>query len=100
MTKVITVLAKPNQTIWDVALEQHGSILSIFAVIDLNEEMREGVNSDIVEGMEIGIDSDLIVDEEVKEYYDQKGIVPAGGEFGYLGDFNNDFNNNFNNNFK
>jgi len=79
MSKTDKILVKPNQTIFDIALKQHGSIESVFDVLENNTELQN-LNSNINVSQELNIDSENVSNKEVTDYYDSRGVDPASKE--------------------
>lgn len=107
MSKKIDIL--PGQSIWDLALQEGGSVEYVRELLLKNTDKLQNLNASPVAGDFLLADADP-VDKEVKAIFDELyanlGIRPAeleaiGGEDGgdpppSFGDFNNDFNSDFN----
>ncbi len=93
-TKTKTMV-RPNQTIWDLALQQHGSIAAVFEVSDIN---KIGINEDLEMGRELFV-SDTVASRTELDYYRKKNIYPASLEpvsaINQPGSFNGSFNLSF-----
>lgn len=76
MNNVNKIYAKPNQTIWDVALEQFGAIEGVWDVITENESV-ENINTNIATAQELNILKDKVYNADVLQYYKSKSIFPA-----------------------
>ncbi len=79
MSKVKQISVKPNQTLFDIALKEHGSIESVFDVLDNNTQLQN-LNSTINVSQELNINSKAIPVKEVIDYYDSRNIEPASQE--------------------
>lgn len=88
--KKVTVIE--GQSIWDISLQQYGSIEGVFQLLMDNSQF-ENVNSDIFPGMELLV-SESIVNNKVSEYYDNNKVsVISGRKLNALVyQFNADFN--------
>jgi hypothetical protein len=96
---MIQVTVDNNQSIWDLAIEQYGSVDGVGQLI-LDNPMKLNFNDDVVAGTKIIVREEMIINKPIVDYLNKKGIrlataiaVPGGN---VLGDFNNDFNNDFN----
>lgn len=67
---------KYGQSLFDVALEQTGSIESI---IELAEQNGLSITDGLTPGDKLLIGDDLTVDDDILTYYNVKGIKPATG---------------------
>lgn len=76
MLNVNQIYTKPNQSIWDVALEQYGGIEGVWDLIDQNEAV-ENVNTNLDTAQELNILKDQVYNKEVLQYYKSKSIFPA-----------------------
>lgn len=67
MSKVITT---PNQNVYDIALQEYGSIANeiVLKLIRDNSEVLESLDTRIPTGTELFIDDENIVNNEVREY--------------------------------
>lgn len=70
MSKRKTILVKPNQTIWDVALQEHGSIEGVFDILSKNPDLT-GLNDELDTAEEIDVDSNLVIDRRFKDYSEE-----------------------------
>lgn len=75
MSKVRQILVKPNQTIWDVALNEFGSIEGVFEILKANDSL-ESLNEDLSVGQELKI-VNVVLNDTVLEYYKSKNIASA-----------------------
>jgi len=91
MSKIIEIQVKPNQTIWDIALERHGSIEGLFDLLEHND--FDDVNVELTDTQILLTDKDLVVDETTLAYYKNNNINPASEVL--IGDYNTDFNGDF-----
>lgn len=71
---VATVLYK--QSLLDVVLQLTGSISSLVEVAHHN---NISITDDLVPGQKINIPRDVVVDNEIRNYYTAKEIKPATG---------------------
>lgn len=67
---------KYGQSLFDVSLEQTGSIESI---IELASQNGLSITDELTPGNKLLIGDDLTVDEDILTYYKVKGIKPATG---------------------
>jgi len=72
------IIVKPNQTIWDIALQEHGSIEGVFNVLAANPELNL---SDNLDESEISIVENQVINAPVQEYFKAHGIYPASLKF-------------------
>ena len=75
MSNMNKIYAKPNQTLWDISLEQFGSIEAVFELL-VNNEQIDSVNYNIETAEEINI-SNKEFDVDVLNFYKTRGIHPA-----------------------
>lgn len=69
------VKVKPGQTIYDLALQEYGSIEGVVIIAQENDLDLE---EDLVEGSTIRINSNPI-DQSIVNYYKDNGIFPKSG---------------------
>jgi len=75
MKKNINVIA--NQTIFDIALQEYGSVESLFDLIA--ENSKEGINANVEPDEVMVIDSENILVKPVVDLYIRESIKPATG---------------------
>lgn len=68
------VIVQPNQTLFDVSLQEYGSIEGAVLLMEANN--LDGVTAELTDGQEL-IVPDEVLNEQVKEYYQDNQIVPA-----------------------
>lgn len=92
---VTKIRVKELQTIWDIALQEYGSVSGVKQLMDDNPEIN--FQTLLQPGQIIKIISEP-VNKDVRDFYKNNNIFPVSGEkddaLPY--DFNNDFNNDFN----
>lgn len=76
MEQRITVRNK--QSLLDIAIQEAGTIEAVFEIAAAN---NLSLTDQLSPGMALGIPSLAIIDREVQEYYKNKGIRPATGEY-------------------
>lgn len=91
-----TQIVREGQTIWDLALEQYGSVDGVFNIISDNPDVGS-VDHIFQNGDEIDVDDTAATDQNTKDFYASRLVVPVSGEEDAPGgDFNDDFNDDFN----
>ena len=70
------VVVQENQTIYDIALQEYGSVEGIFQIMEDNEVDLE---TNVTVDQEILIDQDQVIDQSVVDYYAKEGILVANG---------------------
>ena len=76
MLKLEQIHTKPNQTIWDVALEIHGGIEGVWDLIDQNEAV-DSINYNLSTAEELYVLKNKTYNDDVLKYYKNKGVHPA-----------------------
>ena len=82
-----------GQTIWDIAIQEHGSIEGVFNLMADNADQIKNLNTKLKAGMILKIKSEP-ADKSVRDHYSSHRLLPVSG-VGDLGDYNNDFNHDF-----
>lgn len=70
------VTVKNDQTIYDIAVQEYGSIEGIFWLMEDNPELN--LQDDLVVGGQLLI-RDSVIDPELKSYLQENGVSPANG---------------------
>ena len=91
MIKTITVQA--GQSLWDISLQELGSIEGIFDVADANN--INDITGDLIPGSLLTIDDSKIINQEIVDYYKNKEIQPSSNVASCMY-FNDDFTEDFN----
>ena len=94
---VKTIVVKGRQTLWDIAIQEYGSIEGVEQLIADNPGLVD-YESNLVAGTLLKVKSDA-VDKDVVDFFTKNELEPISaldGENNTGGDFNNDFNNDFN----
>ena len=91
MIKTITVQA--GQSLWDISLQELGSIEGIFDVADANN--INDITGDLITGSLLTIDDSKIINQEIVDYYKNKEIQPSSNVASCMY-FNDDFTEDFN----
>jgi len=99
---MIRITVTNNQSVWDLAIEQYGSVDGIKQLI-LDNPTKINFNDPVPAGTQLLVREDLIptFNKPVVDYLSKKGIrlatavsVPSAGGFGdYSNDYNSDYNN-------
>lgn len=76
MNNIKQIHVKPNQTIWDIALENFGAIDGVFSIIKHNS-LPNGVNENFATPQVLNIDVKVQVNEDVLLYYKRNNVQPA-----------------------
>lgn len=95
---MITIPVIEGQSLFDVALQEYGSIEHVFKIIKDNPGIT--INSNIGAGVTLKIDTSFVSNEEaIKAVFQankSKDIYPVNLTDKSSGDFSEDFNNDFN----
>ena len=87
-----TITVQDRQTIWDIAMQEYGSVEGVFELIDDNPGLT--IDSNLTGGQLLKIKS-APVDIATLNYMQQNGIKPVSRDGDWAGDFNNDFSEDF-----
>lgn len=96
MARKVTV--KSGQSIFDIALQEYGSVEGVYNLMQDNPARIPSLDVDLLPGDVLLIGSDP-VQKDVTDYYTRNSVFPATRseeESDLFGDFNNDFNDDFN----
>jgi hypothetical protein len=79
-----TIMISEGQNLFDLALQQYGSIEGIFWIIEDNITVVNSIDASLVAGMVLNI-RDAVIDSEVINYYERNKTQvntgdPAGDE--------------------
>ena len=77
MNKQIEI--QENQTLWDISLQEYGSIDSVFIILDANPSLN--MNSEVAPGQKIIIPIIDIISNKVVDFYNSLNYRPASGSF-------------------
>lgn len=70
------ITALHNQSLFDIAIQHTGSVANAFAIAKANDM---SITSFLTSGSKITIPSDVMINNDVKNYIDAKKIQPATG---------------------
>jgi len=68
-----SVQVKDQQTVFDIAVQEYGSIEGVFDLLDGNDNLE--LDSDIVSGTMLK--TGTVIDQSIVGYYTKNNIVPA-----------------------
>lgn len=71
-----TITAEANQTVYDLAIQEMGSVEGVFEIIQANAFLR--LDMSIPAGTKIFV-PDTVIDADVVDYLSRNGIHPASG---------------------
>jgi len=70
-----------NQNIFDIALQEFGSIEAVFDILEDNQDIINGITDNIIVGTEFNIrEISNNENKSIKTYYKQNKIQPASGD--------------------
>ncbi len=81
-----------GQTIWDITLQQYGSVEGIFELLDANTQL-DSINANILPGMQL-VTSGEKLDTDVAGYYQNNHVIVVSGS--HIGSTGNPFTDDFN----
>jgi hypothetical protein len=82
-----TITALENQTIWDIAIQEMGSIEGAFDILQANAFLR--IDLSIPAGTKVQV-PDSVINADVVDYLSRNGIKPATGISGEISLINED----------
>lgn len=95
-----------NQTVWDILLQEYGSVEAFFQMVDSNPTVFTNLNVLLLPGMVLKV-SETAFNSKVKDYYSKRGLKVVNGVkivdgsfdegFGNAGAFNEGFDDGFEN---
>lgn len=68
-----------NQSLYDVALQHYGSIEAVYKLIKDNLEKVVSLDSDLVGGMILKINTDHVIEQYLVDYFKLNNIIIATG---------------------
>lgn len=96
MPAIKEISVSEGQNLWDVALQEYGSVEGVFEILNLNNDLT-GLNDRLNQNQKIRIDNDKIINESVVKYYAKvkEGYNPATGDEPTDAQFSDDFSDDF-----
>lgn len=96
MSKIVVV--QHGQSIWDIALQEYGSVEAVFKLQEENSEFIPNLDVDLKAGQKLLITTP-VNNSAVANFFATDQLKPCGARtegVELTGDFNGDFNNDFN----
>lgn len=87
-----------GQSIWDIALQEYGSVEAVFTLISDNPDVLTDLDVDLMPGQKLLIKGEP-VNRDVVNFYTAEGVKPSGAStqgVDLQGDFNDDYNDDYN----
>lgn len=76
MSNTFQIESKPNQSIWDVAIQYYGAVDGVFDILADNPSLT-GVNHLLIAGTPLKIKKDFYYNKSVVDYFNNNGLIPA-----------------------
>jgi hypothetical protein len=84
-----------GQTLWDIAVQEYGSLDGVMLLVEDNiEQLNMGFDTDVVPGMLLKIRSKP-ADKETKQVIEEQKKILNTGSVPFLGEYSDDFNEDF-----
>lgn len=78
--KMATYIVKPNQNLFDVALQLYGSIEGLFDILISNPELN--MNSQLKYGQKLEYHESFLLNKPIVDEFQKQNIVPSGSDRG------------------
>jgi hypothetical protein len=72
-----TIIAQQNQTVWDIAIQEMGSVEGVFDILAANAFLRIDMS---IPARTVVFIPDTVIDADVVDYLSRNGIKPASGD--------------------